>query len=142
MLSWKKKSFFKNGFISGLITKKHSFLNSIVIEVNWCFKKNNGKFTSNQFFVSVSPLDTKELLSLPPSETTTTSATTTNEDMVSRRKILSRSRDNLNLDAFVKEEEDVWYQKEKLFRVRTEYIWPHTLFRNMLILHTKNGNRK
>lgn len=38
--------------------------------------------------------------------------------MVSRRKILSRSRDDLNMDApFVQEEEDVWYQKEKLFRV-------------------------
>lgn len=40
-------------------------------------------------------------------------------DMVSRRKILSRSRDDLSSDVFVQqqEEEDVWYQKEKLFRV-------------------------
>jgi hypothetical protein len=41
--------------------------------------------------------------------------------MVSRRKILSRSRDDLNLDqVYIKqmeEEEDVWYQKEKLFKV-------------------------
>ncbi|CAG0897429.1 unnamed protein product [Darwinula stevensoni] len=38
-------------------------------------------------------------------------------DMVSRRKILSRSRDDLNLDyAYLEDEEDVWYQKEKLFR--------------------------
>eukprot|EP00095_Tigriopus_kingsejongensis_P004392 maker-scaffold93_size381549-snap-gene-0.14 protein:Tk04392 transcript:maker-scaffold93_size381549-snap-gene-0.14-mRNA-1 annotation:"AGAP007416-PA" len=38
--------------------------------------------------------------------------------MVSRRKILSRSRDDLNLDAPPEphDEEDVWYQKEKLFR--------------------------
>lgn len=34
--------------------------------------------------------------------------------MVSRRKILNRSRDDLNIDL---EEEDIWYQKEKLFKV-------------------------
>lgn len=34
--------------------------------------------------------------------------------MVSRRKILSRSRDNLSID---QDEEDVWYQKDKLFKV-------------------------
>jgi hypothetical protein len=42
-------------------------------------------------------------------------------EMVSRRKILSRSRDDLNLDIGygqqVEEEEDVWYQKDKLFKV-------------------------
>ena len=44
--------------------------------------------------------------------------------MVSRRKILSRSRDDLNLDCDSfrpgenKEEEDVWYAKEKLYKVR------------------------
>jgi len=41
-------------------------------------------------------------------------------EMVSRRKILSRSRDDLNMDAPTygeqAEEEDVWYQKEKLYR--------------------------
>ena len=43
--------------------------------------------------------------------------------MVSRRKILSRSRDDLNLDCDSfrpgenKEEEDVWYAKEKLYKV-------------------------
>lgn len=36
--------------------------------------------------------------------------------MISRRKILSRSRDELNVDFTVEEEEDVWYQKEKLFK--------------------------
>lgn len=41
-------------------------------------------------------------------------------DMVSRRKILSRSRDDLNLEAFAVEEEDVWYSREKLFRVSYE----------------------
>ncbi|XP_059086658.1 uncharacterized protein LOC131883244 isoform X3 [Tigriopus californicus] len=43
---------------------------------------------------------------------------TTNGEMVSRRKILSRSRDDLNLDVPAEhpEEEDVWYQKEKLFK--------------------------
>jgi len=38
--------------------------------------------------------------------------------MVSRRKILSRSRDDLNLGAADQEdEEDVWYQRDKLFKV-------------------------
>lgn len=41
--------------------------------------------------------------------------------MVSRRKILSRSRDDLNLDQKTymqqEEEEDIWYQKDKLFKV-------------------------
>ncbi|XP_067008896.2 uncharacterized protein exp isoform X2 [Anabrus simplex] len=39
--------------------------------------------------------------------------------MVSRRKILSRSRDDLNLDStftMQEEEEDVWYQKDKLYK--------------------------
>merc|ERR1719516_450144 len=37
--------------------------------------------------------------------------------MVSRRKILSRSRDDLNLEApALQEEEDVWYQKDKLYK--------------------------
>jgi len=39
--------------------------------------------------------------------------------MVSRRKILSRSRDQLNVDPNSQpqeEEEDIWYQKEKLFK--------------------------
>jgi hypothetical protein len=41
--------------------------------------------------------------------------------MVSRRKILSRSRDDLNMErpAPAQEEEDIWYQKEKLFKVGT-----------------------
>lgn len=39
--------------------------------------------------------------------------------MVSRRKILSRSRDDLHLEQshIPEEEEDVWYQKDKLFKV-------------------------
>ncbi|XP_054268576.1 uncharacterized protein LOC128990281 isoform X2 [Macrosteles quadrilineatus] len=46
---------------------------------------------------------------------------TLHSDMVSRRRILSRSRDDLNLDsaptfAPPEEEEDVWYQKEKLYK--------------------------
>lgn len=41
-------------------------------------------------------------------------------EMVSRRRILSRSRDDLNLgdENPPPDEEDVWYQKEKLFKVR------------------------
>ena len=43
--------------------------------------------------------------------------------MVSRRKILSRSRDDLNMEAPPQEEEeDIWYQKEKLYKV-TWYSW-------------------
>lgn len=40
--------------------------------------------------------------------------------MVSRRRILSRSRDDLTqaFAAPVEEEEDVWYQKDKLYKVR------------------------
>ena len=40
--------------------------------------------------------------------------------MVSRRKILSRSRDDLNLDQTFspqEEEEDIWFQKDKLYKV-------------------------
>ena len=39
--------------------------------------------------------------------------------MVSRRKILSRSRDDLNTEqpAMQEEEEDVWYQRDKLYKV-------------------------
>lgn len=39
--------------------------------------------------------------------------------MVSRRKILSRSRDDLSVEQpyVPEEEEDVWYQKDKLFKV-------------------------
>ena len=49
--------------------------------------------------------------------------------MVSRRKILSRSRDDLNLDTTPglggtdpQDEEDVWYQKEKLYKVGNSNI--------------------
>jgi hypothetical protein len=43
--------------------------------------------------------------------------------MVSRRRILSRSRDDLNLEMAPgypqpEEEEDVWYNKDKLYKVR------------------------
>lgn len=39
--------------------------------------------------------------------------------MVSRRKILSRSRDDLSAEQpyMPEDEEDVWYQKDKLFKV-------------------------
>merc|ERR1719516_764842 len=37
--------------------------------------------------------------------------------MVSRRKILSRSRDDLNMEApLQEEEEDIWYQRDKLYK--------------------------
>lgn len=50
----------------------------------------------------------------------THTTTHTHSKMVSRRKILSRSRDDLNLDQTFtqqEEEEDVWYQKDKLYKV-------------------------
>ncbi|GFT91862.1 dwarfin sma-2 [Nephila pilipes] len=36
--------------------------------------------------------------------------------MISRRKILSRSRDELNVDLGLEEDEDAWFTKERLFR--------------------------
>lgn len=46
--------------------------------------------------------------------------------MVSRRKILSRSRDDLNLEHQYhqqqqEDEEDIWYQKDKLYKVSTAH---------------------
>merc|ERR1712223_7132 len=45
-------------------------------------------------------------------------------EMVSRRKILSRSRDDLNLEgpAQAEDEEDVWYQKEKLYKEHIQEV--------------------
>ncbi|XP_055623714.1 uncharacterized protein LOC129767118 [Toxorhynchites rutilus septentrionalis] len=46
-------------------------------------------------------------------------------EMVSRRKILSRSRDDLNLDStFIaqEEEEDVWYNKDKLYKEHIQEV--------------------
>lgn len=45
------------------------------------------------------------------------SGPTVGQDMVSRRRILSRSRDDLHLDNFPEEEDDVWHIKEKLYKV-------------------------
>ena len=45
--------------------------------------------------------------------------------MVSRRKILSRSRDELHSDIYFMNEdddEDIWYSKEKLYRVGIAYF--------------------
>ena len=43
--------------------------------------------------------------------------------MVSRRKILSRSRDDLNIEAPpTEEEEDIWYNKDKLYKVSQTII--------------------
>lgn len=44
--------------------------------------------------------------------------------MVSRRKILSRSRDDLHLDGPMpdQEEEDVWFQKEKLYKEHIQEV--------------------
>lgn len=43
--------------------------------------------------------------------------------MISRRKIISRSLDNLDaIGPNTEEEEDVWYDKEKLFRDHLEEV--------------------
>ncbi|GFY77055.1 hypothetical protein TNIN_63821 [Trichonephila inaurata madagascariensis] len=42
--------------------------------------------------------------------------------MISRRKILSRSRDELNVDLGLEEDEDAWFTKERLFRQRGTHI--------------------
>ena len=44
---------------------------------------------------------------------------------MSRRKILSRSRDELHSDIYFMNEdddEDIWYSKEKLYRVGINYV--------------------
>lgn len=41
--------------------------------------------------------------------------------MISRRKILSRSRDELNVDLGLEDDEDAWFTKERLFRVSDSY---------------------
>ncbi|KAL1123302.1 hypothetical protein AAG570_002388 [Ranatra chinensis] len=51
----------------------------------------------------------------------TTCGPTLQNDMVSRRRILSRSRDDLNLEMSApfqqpEEEEDVWFNKDKLYK--------------------------
>ena len=53
---------------------------------------------------------------------------TIGQDMVSRRRILSRSRDDLHLDNFPEEEDDVWHIKEKLYKVRTATSFTPFLF--------------
>ena len=45
--------------------------------------------------------------------------------MVSRRKILSRSRDELHSDIYYmaeNDDDDVWYNKDKLYAVRKELL--------------------
>ena len=54
--------------------------------------------------------------------------------MVSRRKILSRSRDELHSDIYFMNEdddEDVWYSKDKLYRVR--HIFKFSILQNKLV---------
>lgn len=52
-------------------------------------------------------------------------------EMVSRRKILSRSRDDLNLEhhhhqyVTQDDEEDIWYQKDKLYKVSSNSYSSH-----------------
>lgn len=56
--------------------------------------------------------------------------------MVSRRKILSRSRDDLNLEQQYQQqqqqddEDDVWYHKEKLYKVSARRGMHFSFWRN------------
>ena len=53
--------------------------------------------------------------------------------MVSRRKILSRSRDELHSDIYFMNEdddEDVWYSKDKLYRVRNIFKFSREFGKN------------
>jgi hypothetical protein len=69
-------------------------------------------YTLTNVFTSLVLLCRNEKPVLPGPERTST--------MVSRRRILSRSRDDLNLpEAPPAEEEDVWFSKDKLLKVRT-----------------------
>jgi hypothetical protein len=56
----------------------------------------------------------------------TTSSSSIISEMISRRKILSRSKDALNCndDQFnpYEEEEDIWFSKDKLFKVWTNFF--------------------
>lgn len=53
--------------------------------------------------------------------------------MVSRKKILSKSRDDINLlsNPQPEDSEDVWYQKEKLFKVNVWRIFKSCLINNL-----------
>ena len=53
--------------------------------------------------------------------------------MVSRRNILSRSRDELHSDIYFMNEdddEDVWYSKDKLYRVRNIFKFSREFGKN------------
>lgn len=74
------------------------------------FRFMNPKITSKHSLISVYIF---YIYSLGPLETLP-------REMVSRRKILSRSRDDLNLEHQYQQqddEEDIWYQKDKLYKV-------------------------
>lgn len=56
--------------------------------------------------------------------------------MISRRRILSRSRDELeNI-----EEEDVWYQRDALFKVSPPQLSRHTYFSQYIFLNKKKSH--
>lgn len=61
--------------------------------------------------------------------------------MVSRRKILSRSRDDLNLEHQYQQqddEEDIWYQKDKLYKVSSSSaLFMHSIVMLFFNRHTK-----
>lgn len=64
--------------------------------------------------------------------------------MVSRRKILSRSRDDLHQELAAghqEDEDDVWYQREKLFKVSKQYFrkirLENSIFKSEMVIGTK-----
>ncbi|KAF4527899.1 hypothetical protein B566_EDAN011290 [Ephemera danica] len=76
------------------------------VEANFgCEKRESGRFIYLFFTYRTKRKENSSYHSLLPSN-----------KMVSRRRILSRSRDDLNLDFVEVEEEDVWFQRDKLFK--------------------------
>ena len=62
--------------------------------------------------------------------------------MVSRRKILSRSRDELHSDIYFMNEdddEDVWYSKDKLYRVRHIFKFSREFCKKLAKLRLENS---
>lgn len=79
--------------------------------------------------------------SLGPLET----STLTHNEMVSRRMILSRSRDDLNLNQNymqqMEDEEDIWYSKEKLFKVSLSFLRKKNRLWMLISIETSSSAR-
>ena len=126
-----QKGFFSSGSLALIIGHQWEHQSQIIIiylsrkNQNWsdyddenaffvCLEQMLLTFCYNNFsFYDPSPPVTEA--KIPSSN----SSSSNNNNMVSRRKILSRSRDDLHEFSYREAEEDIWYQKERLYRVRT-----------------------